>query len=83
MSSCHKPSKRQKWGIFDTLLFLTQKIKAAEKKESCKFKTKNLQHKSRQKNGGKDRDRTGDTRIFSPLLYQLSYPATLGLLKSL
>ena len=27
------------------------------------------------KNGGKDRDRTGDTRIFSPLLYQLSYPA--------
>ena len=24
------------------------------------------------KNGGKDRDRTGDTRIFSPLLYQLS-----------
>ena len=32
------------------------------------------------KNGGKDRDRTGDTRIFSPLLYQLSYPATRGLL---
>ena len=31
---------------------------------------------SRQKNGGKDQDRTGDTRIFSPLLYQLSYPAT-------
>ena len=30
----------------------------------------------RQKNGGKDRSRTGDTRIFSPLLYQLSYPAT-------
>ena len=30
------------------------------------------------KNGGKDRDRTGDTRIFSPLLYQLSYPATEG-----
>ncbi len=28
------------------------------------------------KNGGKDQDRTGDTRIFSPLLYQLSYPAT-------
>ena len=32
---------------------------------------------SRQKNGGKDQDRTGDTRIFSPLLYLLSYPATL------
>ena len=27
-------------------------------------------------NGGKDQDRTGDTRIFNPLLYQLSYPAT-------
>ena len=24
---------------------------------------------------GWNRDRTGDTRIFSPLLYQLSYPA--------
>ena len=27
--------------------------------------------------GGQGRDRTGDTRIFSPLLYQLSYLATL------
>ena len=27
------------------------------------------------RNGGKDRGRTGDTRIFSPLLYQLSYLA--------
>ena len=27
-------------------------------------------------NGGQGRDRTGDTRIFSPLLYQLSYLAT-------
>ncbi len=27
-------------------------------------------------NGGKGRDRTDDTRIFSPLLYQLSYLAT-------
>ena len=26
--------------------------------------------------GGKDRDRTDDTGIFSPLLYQLSYLAT-------
>ena len=25
--------------------------------------------------GGKSRNRTGDTRIFSPLLYQLSYLA--------
>ena len=29
----------------------------------------------RQKNGGWTRNRTGDTRIFNPLLYQLSYPA--------
>ncbi len=28
------------------------------------------------KNGGKGGDRTHDTRIFSPLLYQLSYLAT-------
>ena len=26
-------------------------------------------------NGGRGRNRTNDTRIFSPLLYQLSYPA--------
>ena len=30
----------------------------------------------RKRNGGWTRVRTGDTRIFSPLLYQLSYPAT-------
>ena len=30
----------------------------------------------RQKNGGRTRNRTGDTGIFSPLLYLLSYPAT-------
>ena len=29
------------------------------------------------KAGGKARNRTGDTRIFSPLLYQLSYLAKL------
>ena len=28
------------------------------------------------KSGGENRDRTDDTRIFSPLLYQLSYLAT-------
>ena len=31
------------------------------------------------RNGGWTRVRTGDTRIFSPLLYQLSYPATSAL----
>src|SRR3972149_8622374 len=30
-------------------------------------------------NGGRGRNRTNDTRIFSPLLYQLSYPAVLRL----
>ena len=30
-------------------------------------------------NGGQGRDRTTDTRIFNPLLYQLSYLAILGL----
>ncbi len=29
------------------------------------------------KSGGGTRNRTGDTRIFSPLLYQLSYPAAV------
>ena len=28
--------------------------------------------------GGQGRNRTADTRIFSPLLYQLSYLAILG-----
>ena len=28
--------------------------------------------------GGQGRNRTIDTRIFNPLLYQLSYPATVG-----
>ena len=32
---------------------------------------------SGQKNGGRTQNRTGDTGIFSPLLYRLSYPATL------
>ena len=31
--------------------------------------------------GGQGRDRTGDTRIFSPLLYQLSYLATCASVK--
>jgi hypothetical protein len=31
----------------------------------------------KRKNGGSRRNRTADTRIFSPLLYRLSYRATL------
>ena len=31
------------------------------------------------RSGGRTRNRTGDTRIFSPLLYQLSYPANTNL----
>jgi hypothetical protein len=30
----------------------------------------------KKENGGQSRDRTGDTRIFSPVLYQLSYLPT-------
>jgi hypothetical protein len=29
-------------------------------------------------NGGRGRNRTADTGIFNPLLYQLSYPAGIG-----
>jgi hypothetical protein len=29
--------------------------------------------------GGRGRNRTNDTRIFNPLLYQLSYPAPIGI----
>jgi hypothetical protein len=35
------------------------------------------------RNGGRRRDRTADTGIFNPLLYQLSYPATLRALRNL
>ena len=33
---------------------------------------------SRHKNGGSGRNRTADTRIFSPLLYRLSYRANIN-----
>jgi hypothetical protein len=36
------------------------------------------EYKSLARSGGKARNRTGDTRIFSPLLYQLSYLAGAG-----
>jgi hypothetical protein len=35
-----------------------------------------LFHFIMQKNGAQDRNRTSDTRIFNPLLYQLSYLGT-------
>src|SRR5512133_2446323 len=35
-----------------------------------------LVEEQRVQSGGSARNRTGDTRIFSPLLYQLSYRAT-------
>ena len=37
---------------------------------------KSLNINELKQNGGGTRDRTGDTRIFSPLLYRLSYPTT-------
>ncbi len=44
-------------------------------------KQKNLTFARFQMIGGQGRDRTGDTRIFSPLLYQLSYLATCASVK--
>ena len=32
--------------------------------------------------GARDRNRTSDTRIFNPLLYQLSYPGIRGAQKA-
>ncbi len=34
-------------------------------------------HNGKHKNGGSGRNRTADTRIFSPLLYRLSYRASI------
>ncbi len=31
-----------------------------------------------EENGARDRNRTSDTRIFNPLLYQLSYPGNVA-----
>ena len=51
--------------------------------ERCELAAKNQRRKEAQRtvpirrDGGQGRNRTIDTRIFSPLLYQLSYLATL------
>ncbi len=39
------------------------------------FSAKKSPHREGILNGARGRDRTADTRIFSPLLYQLSYPS--------
>ena len=49
--------------------FLSDKAKTATE-DGCRFYLKNL--------GGQGRNRTTDTRIFNPLLYQLSYLAKRG-----
>jgi hypothetical protein len=36
--------------------------------------TKQLKLNDKEASGARDRNRTSDTRIFNPLLYQLSYP---------
>ena len=58
---------------------LWKKGSLSKKKKTVSSKSRTYSINQSKKNGGKDRDRTGDTRIFSPLLYQLSYPATKGL----
>ena len=48
-------------------------MRGGKRKSRCNFFSYNgLQQL---KNGGETRNRTADTRIFSPLLYQLSYLA--------
>ena len=51
----------------------------AESKRDDRQATPNLQHRLAHERGlsasGQGRNRTADTRIFSPLLYQLSYLA--------
>ena len=54
------------------------RLKRARKDElrvSLKFESRSESSPISEIEGGQGRDRTGDTRIFSPLLYQLSYLA--------
>ena len=44
---------------------------------SAFLRTQNLAEPHKHWGSGWTRNRTGDTRIFSPLLYQLSYPAAM------
>ena len=48
--------------------------------EALESRAKNVHRRRKcwKGNGGQGRNRTNDTRIFSPLLYQLSYLATEG-----
>ena len=47
-------------------------------KERSRQSTRSLTACDAWKNGARDRNRTSDTRIFNPLLYQLSYPGNRG-----
>ena len=68
----------RKWWRTENLRFslISQVVENQRTKQGNKKAGRGVHPAKRQKNGGKDQDRTGDTRIFSPLLYQLSYPAT-------
>ncbi len=67
----------RKWWRTENLRFslILQVVENQRTKLGNKKAERCVRSAKRQKNGGKDRFRTGDTRIFSPLLYQLSYPA--------
>ena len=69
----------REWWQTENLRFslILQIVENQRSKQGNKKAERGVRPAKRQKNGGKDQDRTGDTRIFSPLLYQLSYPATL------
>ena len=47
-------------------------------KHSIQLSYERIGYKLKFKNGGSEWNRTIDTRIFSPLLYRLSYRATYG-----
>ena len=68
----------REWWRVENLHFslILQVAENQRSKQGNKKAERCVRSAKRQKNGGKDQDRTGDTRIFSPLLYQLSYPAT-------
>ena len=54
----------------------TQALPTTDETQSAKARPKKIVNNSVVLNGAQSRNRTSDTRIFSPLLYQLSYLGT-------
>ena len=68
----------REWWRTENLRFslILQVIENQRSKQGNKKAERCVRPAKRQKNGGRTQNRTGDTGIFSPLLYRLSYPAT-------